>query len=280
MEKICSRLELEYQRFDDLVSRLDHRLWHQETPFFGWTLFDQVAHLVFFDHEALLAMEDLTEFKKRARGIMAVIVSDRSLRAYTNSLLGCWEPNVLLQFWRDIRSRLIGLLRMKSPGDRISWYGPDMGARSFATARLMETWAHSQDVFDTLGVKRVNCKGLYPIAHLGVATFGWSFKVRNLEVPLIRPRVELKGEPTNIWKWGPRDAKERVWGSGEDFCLVVTQRRNVADTGLKWEGKNVEKWLTMAQAFAGGPQDPPAPGVRVVAWEKEYDWCKSKGNIL
>ena len=31
------------------------------------------------------------------------------------------------------------------------WYGPSMSARSFVTARLMETWAHGMDVADALG---------------------------------------------------------------------------------------------------------------------------------
>ena len=33
----------------------------------------------------------------------------------------------------------------------MEWYGPSMGAKSFLTARLMEVWAHGQDVVDAIG---------------------------------------------------------------------------------------------------------------------------------
>jgi uncharacterized protein (TIGR03084 family) len=200
---------------------------------------------------------------------MEVIMSDGSWPAYTNPLLGPEEPETLLTLWRDIRSRLIRRLSRMSPKDRLPWYGPDMSARSFATARLMETWGHAQDVFDALQVKRVNCARLHHVAHIGVTTFDWSFIARKLQAPGIKPRVELTGPSGELWEWGEPDAMERVWGSAEEFCLVVTQRRNVADTGLKWQGENVAKWLTIAQAFAGVPQEPPVPGVRVVDYEEQ-----------
>jgi len=264
MKQICLDLETQYQEFDDLVSRLDVEDWRKKTPFFEWTIFDEVAHVAFFDHEALLAIEKPDLFKERAKGIMEVILSDSSWPAYMNPLLGPGEPSELLVLWRDIRSRLILRLGKMSPKDRFPWYGPDMSARSFATARLMETWAHSQDVFDTLKIKRKNDAGLHHIAHIGVSTFGWSFSVRKISPPGIKLRVELIGPGGERWEWGEANSSERVWGSAEDFCLVVTQRRNVADTGLKWHGKNVEKWLTIAQAFAGVAQNPPEPGERVI----------------
>ncbi len=268
MESICSDLEAQYQEFEDLVSRLDEKKWRLETPFFHWTIFDQVAHIAFFDHESLLAIEDLSRFKERAKGVMEVILADGSWSAYTNPLLGPKEPAALLALWRDIRNRLIQRLSKMSPKDRLPWYGPDMSALSFATARLMETWAHSQDVFDALRVKRVNCARLCHVAHIGVTTFGWSFISKKLKIPDIKLRVELTGPAGEKWEWGDPHAMNQVWGSMEEFCMVVTQRRNVADTGLNWIGENVGEWLAMAQAFAGGPQKPPAPGVRKTDYGK------------
>jgi len=264
MKQICWDLEAQYQEFDGLVARLDEKEWRRKTPFFQWTIFDEVAHIAFFDHESLLAIEDLDRFEERGKGVMKAILSGGNWPAYTNPLLGPEEPVELLALWRDIRNRLIGRLSSMSLKDRLPWYGPDMSARSFATARLMETWAHSQDVFDTLRVKRENCARLKHVAHIGVTTFGWSFISRKLKAPDIKPRIELTGPTGEKWEWGEPHANERVWGSAEDFSLVVAQRRNVADTGLQWQGKNVEKWLSIAQAFAGVPQDPPAPGIRAI----------------
>jgi len=277
LKQICSNLEEQYQEFDDMVSGLDVKLWQHRTPFFNWTIFDQVAHIAFFDHEALLAIQDPDRFRKRAEGVMDVIMSGRNLRAYTNPLLNSKllnskllnnrKPESLLLFWQNIRKSLIKRLNKITPKDRLPWYGPDMSGPSFVTGRLMETWAHSQDVFDALQIRRVNCARLIHVAHIGVKTFNWSFIVRKLQVPGITPRVELTGPSGKVWKWGEPDAMERVWGSAEEFCLVVTQRRNVLDTGLKCQGKNAVKWLTITQAFAGVPQEHPAPGARVVDYK-------------
>ena len=263
-EKICSDLEAQYQELDDLVAELDDKKWSLETPFFHWTIFDEVAHIAFFDSESLLVIEAPNRFKERARKVMKIVCSEDNWPKQFNPMLGPKEPDELLSLWRDIRTRLLQRLKGMSLKDRLPWYGPDMSAYSFATARLMETWAHAQDVFDTLRVKRINSTRLHHVAHIGMATFGWSFKVRGMKVPAITPHVELSGPSGEMWLWGDPDASERIWGSADEFCLVVTQRRNVEDTRLKWQGRYAGKWLSIAQAFAGVPQEPPEPDVRKI----------------
>lgn len=262
MKKLCSDLEAQYQEMDELVTPLDKNEWYMETPFDHWTIFDQVAHIALFDHESLVAIEEPDRFTERAKRIMEIIRSGKDWPEHFNPLLGNQEPEELLAHWRCIRNRLLGRLRIMAPGDRISWYGPNMGTRSFATARMMETWAHAQDVFDTLQKKRTNSARLCHVAHLGVTTFRWSFGIRGMEAPEISLRVELASPSGEHWEWGEPEARNRVWGSAEEFCLVVTQRRNVADTRLKYHGEHAGRWLSMAQAFAGIAQEPPAPGVR------------------
>jgi uncharacterized protein (TIGR03084 family) len=142
------------------------------------------------------------------------------------------------------------------PSTRLPWYGPPMSAASSVTARLMETWAHGQDIADALGVTRQPTTRLRHVAHLGVATREFSFRLRGLPVPAAPVRVELTAPDGAIWAWGPADAPERVAGSAVDFCLLVTQRRHQADTGLLTSGRAAAEWLAIAQAFAG----PPGPG--------------------
>jgi uncharacterized protein (TIGR03084 family) len=263
MVKIITDLKAQYQELDNVVSDLYGESWHLQTPFYGWTIFDQVAHIAFFDHEALLAIENPGRFKDRTEKVMNIILSDGQWPAKTNPLLGAEHPDGLMSLWRKTRADLLNRLGQMDAKDRILWYGPDMSARSFATARLMETWAHTQDVFDTLRLRRKNTDRLRHVAHIGVTTFNWSFKIRKLPPPKIKPRVELTGPSGQRWVWGEPDASEIVRGSAENFCLVVTQRRNIADTRLKYQGDQVKQWLMMAQAFAGIPQEPPAPGERV-----------------
>jgi hypothetical protein len=53
-----------------------------------------------------------------------------------------------------------------------------------------------------------------------------------------------------------------VEGDALDFCLLVTQRRHRADTGLRATSPVADAWLDLAQAFAGppGPGRPPRAG--------------------
>ena len=268
MKAICSDLKDQYDELDGLVKDLTEDQWSLKTPFFSWSVFDEVAHVAFFDQQALLAAEDPGAFKEQADEIVTLLATSDSWPRGTNTRLGIDTHQGLLSLWRDLRGRLLSRLESLSPQDRLPWYGPDMSARSFATARLMEVWAHSQDVFDTLRKRRPLTSRLRHVAHIGVTTFGWSFFVRGLTPPETPPRVELTGTNGELWAWGPEDAVGLVKGNATDFCLVVTQRRNVLDTKLETHGADAKRWLTIAQAFAGVPQEPPPPGARVVDFGK------------
>ena len=100
------------------------------------------------------------------------------------------------------------------------------------------------------------------IAVLGVKTFGWTFANRGLEAPGDPPYVRLVAPSGEIWEWNEPSQSERVSGSAVDFCHVVTQGRNVADTALDVVGDVATRWMAIAQCFAGGAADPPKPGER------------------
>lgn len=95
MKEICLVLVTQYKDLDDLVAGIDEKQWYLGTPFFHWTIFDEVAHIAFFDHEALLAIENPGRFKERAKGVMEVILADGNWPAYTNPLLGPENPEAL-----------------------------------------------------------------------------------------------------------------------------------------------------------------------------------------
>jgi uncharacterized protein (TIGR03084 family) len=122
-----------------------------------------------------------------------------------------------------------------------------------ATARIMETWAHGQDVADALGVRRTPTARLRHVAHIGVRTRDFAYMIRGLPVPSEQFRVELLGPAGELWTWGPDDAAQRVTGPALEFCLLVTQRVHREDTALVAVGEDANMWLTIAQAFAGPP---------------------------
>ena len=162
----------------------------------------------------------------------------------------------MLADWRRTRSRLHDELLAVADGRKLPWFGPPMSAASMATARLMETWAHGLDVADALGVERAATARLRSIAHIGVRTRDFAFTVHGLAVPTDVFHVELRAPDGSTWSWGPADAAQRVTGSAEDFCMLVTQRRPPAELDVTAVGEDAATWLTIAQAFAG----PPGPG--------------------
>jgi uncharacterized protein (TIGR03084 family) len=128
-----------------------------------------------------------------------------------------------------------------------------MSAASMATARLMETWAHGRDVADALGETPAPTDRLRHIVRLGVRTRNFAFGVHGLPTPFEEFRVELRGPSGAMWTYGPEDATDRVTGPALDFCLLVTQRAHRADLALRAEGPDADRWLDIAQAFAGPP---------------------------
>ena len=144
-------------------------------------------------------------------------------------------------------------------GTKLPWYGPPMSAASMATARLMETWAHGNDVADALGARREPTARLRHVAHIGVRTRDFAYLVRQEPPPTEPFRVELTGPDGEVWTWGPADAAQRVTGPALDFCLLATQRVHRADTALVATGPDADQWLDIAQAFAGPPGDGREP---------------------
>jgi len=126
----------------------------------------------------------------------------------------------------------------------------------------METWAHGQEVYDLMRAKRTCTDRIKNIAVIGVKTFGWTFVNRGEDVPGPPPYVRLNSPSGAVWQWGEPSEEEFVKGEAVDFCHVVTQGRNIADTALETKGPVATRWMSIAQCFAGGSVDPPQPGVR------------------
>lgn len=264
MKDVCADLIEEYNELASLAQKLTPEQWQLKTAFFGWTPWDEIAHLCFFDETGLLAASDSEAFTADTRSLMTELEKGREISVITREKYDAMDGPALLAYWRTRYEALVAALSVHDPKDRLPWYGPSMSARSFVTARLMETWAHGQDIFDVVGMRRSPSRRLKHIAHIGVTTFGWTFVNRKLSVPEAIPYIELSTPGNETWSWNHPSDENSVRGSAEDFCLVVTQRRNVKDTELQVSGEAAEKWLAIAQCFAGPPAAPPAPGARVV----------------
>ena len=252
-------LVAETEALTGMLAPLDDPTWERPTPAPGWAIRDQVSHLAYFDDAATLAATDPGRFRAETAALTGGL--DTRGAALADQIAGRYRqlPPAELRDWlRRARAEYVRVLGGLDAGTRLPWYGPDMSAASSVTARLMETWAHGQDVADALGVRRPATARLRHVAHLGVATLGFSFIRNGRGVPAAPVRVELAGPDGETWSWGPSGAPDSVTGPALDFCLAVTQRRHLDDLGLSVTGPVAAEWMSIAQAFAG----PPGPGRR------------------
>ena len=251
-------LGAEHAALDAIVSAMDLAAWDRSTPAEGWTVRDQLSHLAWVDERAVEAMREPEVFLAGLDELLTSVPND-PMSVGVNQGRGMPAPDVLA-WWRTARGAFLEAAAQLDPGARVVWYGPRMSVASFVTARLMETWAHGQDIVDALGVVRPPTDRLRHVAHIGVSARPCSFSAHGLEPPTAAVYVALRGPSGEEWTWGPPDAADSVAGDALDFCLVVIRRRHLNDTTLRVHGPVATQWMSLAQAYAGPPGSGRRPG--------------------
>lgn len=261
----------ECQSFAELLERgrqvLGVRLYSLPTQFKQWTVDDILGHLHVWNWAADTSLHNPAHFDEFI-ALVAAAAQRGQMRVFERQWLKGLACDDLLTTWREYVPAMCLRFEGADPNARVKWAGPDMSVRSSITARLMETWAHAQAVYDMLGVVRTNHDRIRNIAFLGVNTYGWTFRNRGLTPPEPVPHVVLQAPSGDEWSFNPPSDEEVIRGTATEFCQVVTQVRNVRDTSLVIEGQNARHWMEIAQCFAGPPEDPPPPGTRYIAEKK------------
>lgn len=254
LTQVLADLAAEGDRLEALVRDLDDAGWRTPTPAPGWDVAAQVAHLTWTDHVALKAATD----KDAWDAVVMDAIADPEGYVDKEAVALARDADLLAR-WRGARTDLRVALAAYPQGQKMPWFGPPMSATSMATARLMETWAHSLDVHDALGAPVEDTDRIRHVAHLGVRTRNFAHHLHGLDAPAEEFRIDLVSPSEDVWSWGPEDATQTLTGSAGDFCRLVTQRVHRADTDLVATGADVDRWLDIAQAFAGQPGGGRAP---------------------
>jgi uncharacterized protein (TIGR03084 family) len=258
MAAICADLRAEVADLRRPLSGLDVEAWDLPTPAEGWSVRDQIGHLAYYDEKALFALRDPEAFTAEVASL-----AERGIDALEREHLArgrACTPGEILDWWSEANAALITAFSDISKDARVVWYGPAMGARSMVTARIMETWAHGQDVRDALGITEIPTGRLRHVCHIAVRARPYAFVANGLTPPAAEVRVELTAPDGEVWTWGGEAASDRVTGSALGFALLATQRRHRADVDVHASGEAAEQWLDIAQAFAGPPGSGREPG--------------------
>lgn len=255
LDEIVTDLDAERAAVLALVESAGHDSWHEPTPAQGWTVRDQVAHLVASDRLAVTALTDPDRFAQlRQEALPDLAGFEQRARQVVEA-----DFDEAVAAWRAVGHELTCALRGCRPNARVAWFGPSMSVMSLATARLMETWAHGRDIADAVGRTLVSTDRLRHVAALGYRARGYGYHIRGRQPPTSDVRVDLVLPSGARWSAGPPQAAQRISGSAEDFCLVLVRRRRVVDTTLTVEGPDANEWMRIGQMFAGPPGDDPPP---------------------
>jgi len=260
MREILSDLVAEEQQLDQFLQSLRDRQWATKTPADGWTIQDTVSHLAFTE---AFAAEVLQQGEARFKSEDIQDIDD-----WTN--IGVLQGRgrrhqEIIEWWRFRRADVVDALSRMLASDRVPWIYGDMSARSFATMRLMETWAHGLDVKAAMLGRMTpleeppeedepedplaDTARLRHIAALGQRTLPFAFEQAGHEFPEQGIRIEVMGPLYAAWRFGPEDTDQVIKGMAGDWCRLVVQRVSPDDTGLKAVGEDAELALTIARVY-------------------------------
>jgi uncharacterized protein (TIGR03084 family) len=250
MQEILADLKAEQDTLDQFLTLLAESQWDLPSPAEGWSLRDSVAHIAHIDEVAVSLLQGNNMPLEEAAKVGTAFL-DRGLQKGR-----ALSPSQILFWWREARMVMVDELAQCDPQKRIPWFAMPMGARAFATARLMETWAHGLDCHDAVGLASLDTDRLRHIAFLAYMARPFAYRVNGLPVSEKPLRLEFILPSGNSWAFGPEDAPDRIHGQAGEFCRVAIRRRHWLDTNLEIKGEEARQFMRIVQTYAG----PPGPG--------------------
>ena len=268
VEIIDNKLQQAYDFRDEcnavysILENLKEQDYEMPTQFKGWTFNNVIGHLHVWNYAADISLKDGDEWKNFANSALQALGNGFSMNEFEQTITKGIQGPELLSMWKEYYTDMTERFAVADPKKRVKWMGPDMSVRSSISARHMETWAHAQELYDSLGLDRINEDRIKNIVIIGNNTFKWCFTVHKKTLPSIRPHLKLISPSGEIWEYNEFSEEHKIEGLAEEFCQVVTQVRNIQDVNLKLTGSIAEEWMSVAQCFAGGAEQPPKPGTR------------------
>ncbi|NNC93107.1 MAG: maleylpyruvate isomerase family mycothiol-dependent enzyme [Acidimicrobiia bacterium] len=245
MREILADLVAEQQGLDQFLQSIDYRKWPTPTPATGWTIHDQVSHLASSEELAFSAIDG------GADAVASAIKKYETVDHFTEGGVKRgreMRPGQVIEWWRHARADVVDALSRMTGKERIPWLAGDMSARSFATVRLMETWAHGLDIHASVDSEPVDTTRLRHVAFLGWATLPFAFEQAGEDYP-VPIRIELRAPEYQKWIFGPENAENIVRGEAGDWCRVAVRRVDAADTELEAVGDLAARALQLAKAY-------------------------------
>jgi uncharacterized protein (TIGR03084 family) len=227
----------EQASLDRLLTSIPDAEWVRTTPAPGWTIADQVGHLAASERAAALALAG------RSDEVFGGRLREPTVRES--------DPATLLDAWRTARSATLAGFAPLSDRDRVVWGAGPMSARSFAEARLMETWAHGLDCHAALKITPVDTARLRWIAGVGLRSLPYAFSLTTDAPPgdIRNIALDLRAPDGTRWRYGPSATADVIRGAAGEWCRVATKRCRAQDTSLEASTPLAALALEVARAY-------------------------------
>jgi uncharacterized protein (TIGR03084 family) len=138
-----------------------------------------------------------------------------------------------------------------APGERVDWVAGELSVRTLTTTRLAETWIHTGDVADALGVTLAPADRLRHIARLAWRTLPYAF-ARAGRTLTGAVAFHLIGPNGDAWAFDPPEgaAATTIEGPGVELCLVAARRVDPGRTSLRGDGPDADAVLDLVRTYA------------------------------
>ncbi|WP_284748737.1 maleylpyruvate isomerase family mycothiol-dependent enzyme [Amycolatopsis sp. RTGN1] len=151
--------------------------------------------------------------------------------------------------WLIEQRKANALLAAAPAKPELPWSDGPLRPSVLAAAALTELFACGQDIADALGIRPRRDDAIGHVAYYGVRTRDRAYR-RHRRTPPGPFRFELRAPSGTQWDFGPEEAGDRVAGPAEDFCLLVTGRRDAEDLALTFSGEHTAEWLELLETLA------------------------------
>lgn len=242
MREILSDLVAEQQFLDQFLQRITLKDWDRMTPARGWTIRDTISHLAESEELSAAAIQGTADLDRLRAAPDLDAIRQEAVRKGRKM-----RPQDVIEWWRGGRAKVVEPLSHMRASDRIDWIEGTMSARTLATVRLMETWAHGLDIYATMKADIEDTARIRHVCWLGWKTLPYAFKQAGLDYTPVR--VEVIGPGYAKWVYGPQDTDQLIKGSASDWARVSVRRKKADDTRLKVTGEVAQQALEVVRAY-------------------------------
>jgi uncharacterized protein (TIGR03084 family) len=250
---VMGALREQVQELLSIVGVLDEDQLGSPSACAGWSVSDVLLHLAQTNEMATAS----------ARGQLATAAggwtgSGGGVRTDVDDVVARAVEGARGASGRDVRARwensadeMIDALQTCDPSARVLWVAGDMAPRTLATTRLAETWIHTGDVCNGLGLEQPKSDRIWHIARLVHRTLPYSFRREGVEATGgVCFELTSGTDESAVWKFGEDNAATVISGAAVDLCRVAGQRADAAETSLRGTGPDAAIVLRVMRTFA------------------------------